>query len=322
MNTTPFYRLGSLTILDFDGKDSDQILHNLTTNDVKSLAMPQTNDAANVIGSGRETFITDVRGKTLGHVVAYRTSTGYRLIGAAGQSAAIAAHADKYTIREDAVPTIRDDDFTAIVVHRSLIEKRSSGLTARSESSDTVHRFFDANDGALKGVNVYETGWLGDAFLLVLVPNDSTESWLANHVADGGSPEGEDAFHHARTLAGFPWYGIDFGDKHLPQEVDRDEATISFTKGCYLGQETVARLDALGQVQKKLVRWTVDHGDVAVGTELTDQGKVVGRLTSIAKTSDHVCQAIGIARRSHFDPGSTATAVSSAGESFTATVDG
>ena len=133
-----------------------------------------------------------------------------------------------------------------------------------------------------------------------------------------GLTAGDDsAFHQERVRAGFPWYGIDLSDKNLPQEASRNDQTISFTKGCYLGQETVARLDALGQVQKQLVRWSIEGSRVAPGAEVSSDGKVVGRLTSIADTDDGKQIAIGIARRSHFDPGSTAD-----GDGFAATVIG
>ncbi len=70
----------------------------------------------------------------------------------------------------------------------------------------------------------------------------------------------------------WPVLGADYDDRNLPQELDRDASAISFHKGCYLGQETVARLDALGQVQKKLVRLLIklspDQAVAAAGERL------------------------------------------------------
>ncbi|MGB1707484.1 MAG: YgfZ/GcvT domain-containing protein, partial [Rubripirellula sp.] len=117
----------------------------------------------------------------------------------------------------------------------------------------------------------------------------------------------ETAFHEARVVAGFPWYGVDLDESNLPQEADRDSETISFTKGCYLGQETVARLDAMGQVQKKLVRWKITGGVPLAGASLSADEKKVARLTSVASTEQHGVLALGFARRSHFEAGATAT---------------
>jgi tRNA-modifying protein YgfZ len=76
-------------------------------------------------------------------------------------------------------------------------------------------------------------------------------------------------------------FGVDFNDSNLPQEVSRDREAISFTKGCYLGQETVARIDALGHVNQQLV------GVRFLGTTLPDpgmqlihDGRAVGNVTT------------------------------------------
>ena len=77
-------------------------------------------------------------------------------------------------------------------------------------------------------------------------------------------------FDAARIEAGMPLFGVDFDDSNLPQEVGRDAEAISFTKGCYLGQETVARIDALGHVNQRIVGVRFSGTEVpAVGTELT-----------------------------------------------------
>jgi folate-binding protein YgfZ len=280
------FRLSDATILDIVGDDAPAILHNLTTNDVKALE----------VGCGCETFITDVRGKTLAHVDAFRMPNGYRLIGAAGQAEAIIAHADRYTIREDASPVDRSADFSVFVVGPD------ASVTLREET-----------DWGETNALAYDVDWLGDRTIVLLT---ETPGAIRQVMETLGEPLGEEAeFHHARTLAGYPWFGTDLSEKNLPQEASRIKQAISFTKGCYLGQETVARLDALGQVQKQLVRWQTSGDIPAPGCEVSADGKVVGRLTSVAKQADRGSIAIGIARRSHFAPGSTAQ-----GDGFTATV--
>ena len=115
--------------------------------------------------------------------------------------------------------------------------------------------------------------------------------------------------------------GVDLDESNLPQEADRDALAISFTKGCYLGQETVARLDALGQVQKKLVGWSITGAVPAAGDTVQCDEKTVGRLTSVADHGDGTASALGMARRSHFDVGARAAGtVASTGQPFTAIV--
>jgi len=77
-------------------------------------------------------------------------------------------------------------------------------------------------------------------------------------LAAAGLPRGDDATLAAgRIQARFP-NPVDIPPKTLPQELGRDRRAISFTKGCYLGQETVARLDALGHVNRQLVTLAIE----------------------------------------------------------------
>ncbi len=91
----------------------------------------------------------------------------------------------------------------------------------------------------------------------------------------------QEAWDAVRIESGLPLFGVDFESTNLPQEVSRDTQAISFTKGCYLGQETIARIDALGHVNKKIVLLKFD-GETAppVGLELNVDGKNVGSVTS------------------------------------------
>jgi folate-binding protein YgfZ len=84
-----------------------------------------------------------------------------------------------------------------------------------------------------------------------------------------------------RVEAGIPLFGVDFGEDNLPQEIGRDRKGISFTKGCYLGQETVARIDALGHVNQQLVGVRFSEGTSPTASlELVAGGAAVGNLTS------------------------------------------
>jgi folate-binding protein YgfZ len=90
-----------------------------------------------------------------------------------------------------------------------------------------------------------------------------------------------EALEALRIEHGFPLYGRDLTDKSLPQELARDDSAISFVKGCYLGQETVARIDALGHVNKLLVGVSFWGDQVPPdGMELTADGQMIGSVTS------------------------------------------
>jgi folate-binding protein YgfZ len=305
MSSPIFYRLNSVAVLDVTGADAGMIIHNLTTNEVKSLE----------VGEGRETFITDVRGKMLGHVCLFREQDSLRMIGPAGQTERLAQHVDRYTIREDATPVIRDEEFVALVLPSEAAAAIGISTQLGEQPSKSTCRIGDTE------VSAYSTRWLGEGTVVLLVPRVDENRICETLESQSFTSAGEAEFHRARTIAGFPWYGIDLDDSNLPQEADRDSLAVSFTKGCYLGQETVARLDALGQVQKKLVRWSISGDLPNVNAKLVSEEKTVGRLTSVAADRDGGVSAIGFARRSHFDPGATATGINeSTGSEFIGTV--
>ena len=84
-----------------------------------------------------------------------------------------------------------------------------------------------------------------------------------------------------RIEAGEPVMGVDLTDKTIPQEGVNVDRSVDFDKGCYLGQELVARIDSRGHVNRRLVGVVLDD-ESAAGAEVVLDGKVVGEITSVA----------------------------------------
>jgi folate-binding protein YgfZ len=129
--------------------------------------------------------------------------------------------------------------------------------------------------------------WLGPQSTLIMVPTQSQDTeLLALSQKCQDSDSRQRRYWDFKRIASFwPWYGVDIDEKNLPQEIGIDDRAICFNKGCYLGQETVARLDALGQVQKQLALvgiQTEKGNELRVPCELFIEGKPIGVVTSIA----------------------------------------
>ncbi|QDS95044.1 putative global regulator [Roseimaritima multifibrata] len=288
-----FFKINEATVVDVLGVDAVTILNNLCTANLKLLD----------VGHGVETFVTEVRGRTLAHGCLFKNSTGFRFFGSPGQAEVLLGHIDRYTIREDCHPAEVESWAPGYLVSGDGAARLTKewGLVA-GEPPLLANQSYDLQGHV---VQVYEIPWLGSGGWLCM-PEDPQhgllEFFAQQSIAEGDAVE----FEKRRIAARFPWYGVDIDDSQLPQEADRNEQTISFTKGCYLGQETVARLDALGQVQKKIVRWQIDTTEpIAPGTDLLDGEKKVGKITSSVVDQGKTF-ALGFARRSHFDPGSQA----------------
>jgi folate-binding protein YgfZ len=133
---------------------------------------------------------------------------------------------------------------------------------------------------------------LGDGVVAALDAEDAAGRLM--------SPDG---FEQIRIALRVPLDGVDVDDRNLPQEVDRNTRAISFKKGCYLGQEPVARIDALGRVNWLLRCVQIEGPAPLPGVELTLGEKPVGRVTSIVATESGSL-ALAYVRREHSNPGS------------------
>ena len=101
-----------------------------------------------------------------------------------------------------------------------------------------------------------------------------------------------------RILARTPRLGRELDDRVMPAEAGLDERAISFTKGCYPGQEPVARLHYRGHPNRGLRVMTLEGTELPeYDAELTLDGKVVGRVTSAAHDPDHGVVALAYVRR-------------------------
>src|SRR5262249_53969601 len=128
----------------------------------------------------------------------------------------------------------------------------------------------------------------------IFTPASQKEELLARLQSAGAAPATAEEARIVRIENGKPRYGEDILDTALPQET-RQMHGVSFTKGCYLGQEIVERIRARGHVNRELVRIQIDAADVPEpGTKVTADGAEVGEITSAVR-SPQSNRAVGMA---------------------------
>lgn len=125
-------------------------------------------------------------------------------------------------------------------------------------------------------------------------------------------PIGWAAFNAARIEAGRPLFGIDFDDTVLPAETGQMARAVSFTKGCYPGQEIVARMHARNAIARQLIglKFADDALPIAGAPVMDDQSNTIGGITSstISPMLSNTAIAIALLKRPHFNPGTVLNA--------------
>lgn len=157
-------------------------------------------------------------------------------------------------------------------------------------------------DGA--SVLVARTPDLGVEGFELVVPAETFDSWWERSMQAGAVPAGLEAWEIARVEAGRPEWGLDMDDSTLPQEANLEELhAISFTKGCYVGQETVARVHFRGHVNRHLrgIRPPLDDGaapEIVRGATLhTADGTLVGDVRTSVRSPRLGAVALAMVRR-------------------------
>jgi tRNA-modifying protein YgfZ len=261
--------LGCRAVIEMRGKDRAQLLHGLCTNDIKSLKPDE----------GCEAFLTNGQGRIVAYVYVFNAAESIILNSTEGTASSIVQSLDRYVIRED----VRFQDHspnhhTILLSGRGATAFLSKHWDLSLLSRPLQHAMYSWKSMDLHVCRVPYTG--SDSYF-VSIPTNAAETLIHEIIAVGGILCDPSAIESKRIESGTPIFTRDITDENLPQEVDRNAEAISFKKGCYLGQETVARLDALGHVNRLLrgVRFSGDTVPVP-GTEITVEHKIVCRITS------------------------------------------
>jgi len=180
----------------------------------------------------------------------------------------------------------------------SLIGPAARAVAGAADLPDAEHAHRAGLVGEI-GVRLIGT----DLGVDVLCESADTERVAAALMGAGAVPAGEAAAEIRRVETGRPRYGRDLDDTVIPQEAGLNARAVSFEKGCYVGQETVARLYFRGKPNRHL-RGLRLSGPAAPGDPLRKGEREVGRLGSVVESPRHGPIALALVRR-EAEPGDT-----------------
>ena len=254
------------------GSESLQFLNGLITNDMKTLepsywmlaAFPNVQGRLlaiiRVLNQGPANFLIDTEAATYQQVM--------KII-------------QRFTFAGD----FHVEDLTGSTTLLSVQGQRAGAIIGAvfGEEVAAIERFQISqvlwHDSPVRIIRATHTG--EDGFDLVVSAEKSGELWDALTAA-GAQPVGHDALEIIRIEAGIPRFGIDMDETNVVTETGLDDA-VSFTKGCYIGQEIIARIKYRGHVAKKLAGLEFEGKDkVEREAKIKSiDGKEIGRLTSV-----------------------------------------
>ena len=254
------------------GAEAVQFLNGLVTNDVKALAPGAWMYAALPNVQGRLLALARVLRPTAAEAFLFETEAATRE--RVHQSLARFSLAGDFRVR----------DVTDETTQLSLQGARAMELVAQiigdeAAQLERMHAITVAwRDYALTIARATDTG--EDGFELI-GSKDALSELHAALGAAGVHPCGADALEVLRVEAGLPHYGVDMSEANVVSESVPEEA-ISYTKGCYVGQEIIARIHWRGHVAKKLTGLLLAGADPPAPGALiaTPDGKEIGRVTS------------------------------------------
>jgi len=291
-------------VIELTGSDRLRWLNGQITNDVKDLKA----------GEGKLAAVLNVKGHILADLAVYGLSDAIWIDLNRDRAQIVRDTFDRYIVADDVVAENASDRYAHLMLVGPMAQ-RFMGEAAGISVADLTP--WNHTEAWLSGIHVriIASRWLGMSGYDVIVGAEAAgKAWegLVNlGLARGLRPVGMAALDLLRVEAGWPWYGVDFDDSNLLMEALTPNH-VSFTKGCYLGQEVVIRVEHQGHLNKKLTGLLVAGAIVpSAKADILSGERKVGTVTSatFSPTLKRVI-ALGYVRREFWDPGTKLRVVS------------
>ena len=274
------------------GEDAVDLLERLSTNALTELA----------VGEGAATVLTTNKGRILDLLLVLRRESDLLALTGASNQGRVAEWVDFYTFVED----VSVEDVTPTTAMLGVVGPRAPAVVeAATGVAASELALYGSRTGNVEGAEalVVRSDPGGEPGYDVVVPVDARQQVFDVLLSEDAVQVGRGALDLVRIERGVPAFGHELTEAFNPLEAGLIDI-ISFTKGCYVGQEVVARLNTYDKVQKRLMRMRWDGGArPEPGTKLVLDGKQVGVVTSAAGWPDGGGVGLGYVRRAHASPG-------------------
>jgi folate-binding protein YgfZ len=262
--------------LRFSGPDRVRYLNAILTNNIKDL------EAADGVVS----LFLNAQGRIQAEIETYATPDSLFCVSYAMIRGTLVPALDKFIIMDDVTLTDETELFGTVALEGPIATEVAKKLTSIDLASLQDWSFEEVSVAGIScGLTKRSPGGIAGAEFLA-TRGDLPQLWQTLREAvenAGGRAMGYSALSALRLEQGMPWFGYDFGDKQIPHEAGLENSHISYTKGCYTGQEIVERVRSRGHVNRVRVLVKFDSTEAPpAGTALMADGKEAGHITRTA----------------------------------------
>lgn len=272
-NFAGLFNLASFGKISIKGKDRVKFLQGLTSNDIAKL--PE--------GNGLYTILPTLKGKIASEATVFAFPDHLLLILHPGLLETTLGILKKFKIGSDAQIEDLTETFSLFSIQgpksEQIVSDWLKGSLPELKSFQFISHTFEET-----ALQIIRNGWSGEPGFDFLLPSSRKEDFqnrlLEAGKASGLVPAGEEAYEIIRIEAGVPLYGAELSDEILPQEAGLEQKAVSYTKGCYIGQETIARLHYLGHTNRSLAGLLLDRDIPGKNDKIVSGEKEIGWITS------------------------------------------
>jgi folate-binding protein YgfZ len=262
------FSLAWRSLINVTGKDRVRWLHNMVSNNVRDLPA----------NHGKYNFVLNAQGRILGDMYIFNRGESLGLETDTAQVETLLNAMKRYIIMDKVEMTPAGETLMVL----GACGPNAEAVLARADINAFGMAPLEVRELSVGGLALtlirgpeQKPGW----FELWIDPAKAQDCW-SRLTSAGAQPVGSEALEMWRVLRGIPSYGQDIRDRDLPQETEQMQA-LTFTKGCYIGQEIVERIRARGQVHRKFAGFIFGEHVPAIG-KFESEGRALAEITTLA----------------------------------------
>lgn len=263
------------------GSDRSRFLHGQVTNDVKKLT----------VGEGCYSAITTAKGKMEGDMNIFCLADELLLDLEPGLTEKISRRLEKYIVADDVQIVDAAPHYGLLTVQGPKAEAVVQALGLPGDIPGRPLGSIKISDAMLGDIYIVRNARFGGAGIDLFVPSQSlgavADKLVAAAKQAGGRACGWQACETVRIEAGIPRFGADMDESNIPLECGMEARAITYTKGCYIGQEVINRIHSVGRVTRELrgLRLANELPQLPQrGDKLFSAGAEVGYVTSAVRS--------------------------------------